>query len=275
MECKLKNISLFYEIEGSGQPVLMLHGFYPDHRLMSGCMEPVFKHRNGYKRIYLDLPGMGKSKGEDWITTSDQMLAVILEFIETVVPAENFLLAGESYGGYLARGVLHKMRNRIDGLLLLCPAIIANWKKRNLPRHVVLKRDETALKMFGTKDAADFTAMAVVQDERNAQRYKEEILFGLKLADDRFLTNLQNNGYEFSFDIEAVAEQFTRPVLILTGRQDATAGYKDAWNILDSYPRATFAVLDRAGHNLQIEQETVFTVLVSEWLDRVEDLTIF
>jgi hypothetical protein len=30
-------------------------------------------------------------------------------------------------------------------------------------------------------------------------------------------------------------------------------------------------VLDRAGHNLQIEQSRLFTALVHEWLDRVEE----
>jgi hypothetical protein len=48
-------------------------------------------------------------------------------------------------------------------------------------------------------------------------------------------------------------------------------GYRDAWTILERYPRATFAVLDRAGHNLAIEQERLFAALVGEWLDRVEE----
>jgi pimeloyl-ACP methyl ester carboxylesterase len=48
-------------------------------------------------------------------------------------------------------------------------------------------------------------------------------------------------------------------------------GYRDAWEILENYPRSTFAVLDRAGHNLQIEQETLFNALVNGWLDRVEE----
>ncbi len=55
------------------------------------------------------------------------------------------------------------------------------------------------------------------------------------------------------------------------GRQDHWLGYKDAWKILENYPRATFAVLDRAGHCLQMEQEKLFNQLVSEWLDRVEE----
>jgi hypothetical protein len=33
----------------------------------------------------------------------------------------------------------------------------------------------------------------------------------------------------------------------------------------------TFAVLDKAGHDLQIEQEKLFNALVNEWLDRVEE----
>jgi pimeloyl-ACP methyl ester carboxylesterase len=37
------------------------------------------------------------------------------------------------------------------------------------------------------------------------------------------------------------------------------------------YPRGSYVVLDRAGHNLQIEQPIVFNALVNEWLDRVEE----
>lgn len=33
-----------------------------DHRLMSGCMEPIFTKREGWRRIYIDLPGMGVTK---------------------------------------------------------------------------------------------------------------------------------------------------------------------------------------------------------------------
>jgi pimeloyl-ACP methyl ester carboxylesterase len=39
---------------------------------------------------------------------------------------------------------------------------------------------------------------------------------------------------------------------------------------MDAYPRATVAVLDRAGHTLPWEQPEVLKALVAEWLDRVE-----
>ena len=50
---------LNYEIMGEGQPVLLIHGLACDMNLMKGCMEPVFSNVEGYKRIYIDLPGMG------------------------------------------------------------------------------------------------------------------------------------------------------------------------------------------------------------------------
>lgn len=274
MECKMENISINYEIIGTGKPVIMLHGYHVDHRLMSGCMEPVFNNEDEYKRIYIDLPGMGKTKGEHWIVNSDAMLDIVIDFIEKIIPDENFLLAGESYGGYLARGIVHKIANRVDGLLLLCPSIIMDFKKRNIPSHVILKRDDELLSQLEPSEAEGFTSIHVVQTKKTWERYRDEILPGLKEADNSFLLNIQENGYGFSFDVNGLNEKFNKPTLMLLGRQDSSVGYKDAWSILDNYPRATFAVLDRAGHNLQIEQEELFNSLVKEWLARVNEVSI-
>ncbi|MEA0562741.1 alpha/beta fold hydrolase [Lysinibacillus irui] len=59
--CQIKKANIYYEVIGTGTPIIMLHGFSPDHRLMKGCMEPIFDGREGWKRIYLDLPGMGRT----------------------------------------------------------------------------------------------------------------------------------------------------------------------------------------------------------------------
>lgn len=271
MKCKIRNLEINYEIYGEGKPIIMLHGYYPDHRLMTGCFEPIFQERSEYRRIYIDLPGMGKTNGEEWIKNSDIMLDIVTDFINSIIPNEKFLLAGESYGGYLARGIICKMGDKVDGLLLLCPCIIANAEKRNNPPHIVLKKDDYLLQQLDPMDAEDFTSIAVVQTEEIWNRYKDEILSGVKIADDKFLSNLKKNGYEFSFDVDKIEQKYEKPTLMLLGRQDSSVGYKDAWSILDNYPRATFCVLDRAGHNLQIEQEELFKTLVNEWLVRINE----
>ena len=59
--------------------------------------------------------------------------------------------------------------------------------------------------------------------------------------------------YGFSFDLAEAEKGFEEPTLIIAARQDMVVGYRDAWTILDSYPRATFAVLDRADHGWPLE----------------------
>lgn len=271
MECQLKNISVHYEMYGEGHALLSLHGFSPDHRLMRGCLEPIFDHRSRWQRIYPDLPGMGKTPGKEWIANSDQMLDIVLDFIDQVIPGQHFALAGESYGGYLARGIIYRRPALVDGLLFICPLIVPEHAKRSVPPHVVLVKDPALLSSLEPSEREEFESFAVVQSQSIWERTRDEVIAGVSIADEDFLTRLQTHGYPFSFDVDAASAPFEKPTLILVGRQDGIVGYRDAWEILENYPRGTFAVLDRAGHNLQIEQETLFNALVNEWLDRVEE----
>jgi hypothetical protein len=45
--------------------------------------------------------------------------------------------------------------------------------------------------------------------------------------------------YGLSFDLAEAEKSFEEPTLIIAARQDMTVGYRDAWEILESYPRAT------------------------------------
>lgn len=273
MKCQLERCTVHYETRGEGKPIILLHGGGPDRRSMIGCMEPILKRRKGWQRIYPDLPGMGRTPAEEWITSSDQMLEIVSGFINAVVPNQHFLLAGDSYGGYLARGIIQRMAGKIDGLLLICPVITANRAKRVLPRHVTLVKKGSWPSDLYPEETKMFESFAVVQTPRIFERTRKEILSGLKIADMEFLDRVESHGYPFTFDVDTPSVIFGKPTLILVGRQDSMVGYHDSWKILENYPRATLAVLDRAGHNLQIEQERVFNTLVGEWLDRVEEST--
>jgi pimeloyl-ACP methyl ester carboxylesterase len=269
LECELKRIKIYYEIYGEGYPVLMIHGFTPDHRIMKGCMEPIFKDKPNYKRIYFDLPGMGNTKGVDWIKNSDQILEIVLEFIDKIIPDQNFIIASESYGCYLARGLIYKKMKFIDGVLFLCPLIIPQPTRRNLPEHIAVREDKELLSSLSSQDREEFRNIAVIQNQRIWKRFKEEVLEGLRIADEAFLNEIFEKGYPFSFDIDELIKQFDKPTLFLLGRQDFAVGYRDAWKIIEEYPRATFAILDEAGHLLEIEKENLFNCLVIEWLERI------
>lgn len=269
MECTVQNVKIYYETYGEGIPVLMIHGWSPDHRLMKGCMEPVFKTMDKqWKRIYFDLPGMGKTKGEPWITSSDQMLDLVLEFIDAIIPNQAFVLAGESYGGYLARGIINKRASAVDGLLLICPLAEQETVKENGGKFQVLEKDSHLLSSLTEEDRNYFEGEGInsLQNKRVWARFKEEVIPGLKIADYKFLKNLSG---KFSFNVDVLENPYMKPTLMLTGRQDSIVGYRGLWQIIDMYPRASFILLDCAGHNLQIEQENLFTETVKEWLNRV------
>ena len=270
MLCTVSDLPVHYEAYGSGRPIVLLHGYYPDHRLMTGCMEPVFAGRPGWLRLYADLPGMGQTPARAWIDGADKMLEVVLGFIDQVLPGRSFALAGESYGGYLARGIVRQRPERVTGLFLLCPLIVPDTGRRQLPPQATLVADPALMASLSPKDAAEFDDVAVVQTAAHWARFRDEVLPGLRLADRLFLERLRANAYGFPFDVDALPQPFERPSLILTGRQDTSVGYRDAWELIEQYPRATLAVLDRAGHDLQIEQAGVFDALVGEWLDRME-----
>ncbi|OGX61623.1 MAG: 2-hydroxy-6-oxo-6-phenylhexa-2,4-dienoate hydrolase [Paenibacillus sp. RIFOXYA1_FULL_44_5] len=270
MECKLASITVHYEVKGSGIPVLMIHGFGCDHRLMTGSLEPIFAVRPGYQRIYIDLPGMGLTKGEEWIQSSDDMLSVVEQFIDEVLPDQHFVLAGESYGGYLSRALVSRRPEQIEGLLLIAPS--AGKARRKVTPFTIIYKDEAFLEQLQHRSMREFTEMQVIQDAYNWERFHAEILCGVEIADTAFLERISPK-YDLTDDTYVYAETYEKPVLILSGRQDHVVGYQNQWKFAQQYPRATFAVLDRAGHNLQIEQNNLFHALVSEWLDRVEEST--
>jgi pimeloyl-ACP methyl ester carboxylesterase len=272
MKCKLENTTIYYKSKGKGRPLIMIHGFTLDHRMMLGCMEPVFSKRSGWQRIYFDLPGMGKTPGADSITNSDQMLEVVLEFVDAIVPNQQIVVAGESYGGYLSRGIIYRRPQSVVGQLLICPLIVAQDKLRRVPTQVKLVEDPKLISSLDPYEAEFLQSFNTVVSPRIWARTRDEILSGHKIVDSKFTDRLRGEKYyPFSFDVDELADAFKGPTLVLLGRQDWFVGYRDALKLLELYPRGTFAILDRAAHNLQIEQEQLFNALVGEWLDRVEE----
>ncbi len=272
MISEMGDLHMYYETRGEGNPVLAIHGFGIDHHVMTSCLEPIFTNRAGSKRIYVDLPGMGRTRAPRWLNDADQMLDVIIEFCENAIPDDQFLVAGESYGGYLARGLVRSIPERIKGVLLICPVVIADRNRRDLPPRRVFVRDESFLATIASNDQKQlFERVLVVQDQQRWDRFTQDIIPGMNAKDEAFLKRFENHGYSFSFEADQLPHPFDRPSLILVGRQDASVGYRDSLKLASDYSRGTVAILDRAGHGLEVEQETVFNCLVSEWLDRVEE----
>lgn len=272
MFCTVNNCEIYYEEIGEGIPVIMLHGFPLDHQMMKGCMEPIFKNRPGWRRIYFDLPGMGLSKASEKISNSNDMVQFILDFIERIVGDENFVLVGESFGGVMARAIIYHYPEKVVGMFIFCPVGKLGVTPDNLPAREIFSTDEEFLSSLKKENKEFLQSIAVVQNYYTWRRIKNETLSGYNKRDKDFTKRFQQrDSYSLTYDLDMLQKPFLKPSLILTGRQDHCVGYKDSWNFYDNFPRATFAVLDKAGHGIQYEQVVLFNTLVDEWLDRVED----
>jgi pimeloyl-ACP methyl ester carboxylesterase/putative sterol carrier protein len=265
MECKVRDINMQYDEAGAGRPLLVLDGWgYSGHITMVGS-EPVFEGRAGWRRLYPELPGHGKTPLPDWLRSPEDMLDVLLEFMEAVAPGERFAVTGASWGAYMALGLVHQRPNQLDGVMLDIPGL--GRLRGDVPTRQVIRRDpEFAATLQPGEEWMGY--ILVAQTRAMVEKLRALMPYWTPL-DPEFTPRLQ--GKSFSFEAHVLSEPFPAPTLFVTGRQDHLAGYKDAWSILDSFPRGTFAVLDRAGHLLDLEQPVLQKALINEWLDRVEE----
>lgn len=81
---KVNGTHLYYEVAGTGRPVILNHGVPSDARAWDDQFE-VFAER--YQVVRYDMCGFGKSAQpiEDFSTTED--LKALLEYLEMGVPA--------------------------------------------------------------------------------------------------------------------------------------------------------------------------------------------
>jgi pimeloyl-ACP methyl ester carboxylesterase len=266
----VNGIPVHYARHGGGTPVLALHGSGVDHRELLGALEPLFAGRPGYRRIYPDLPAMGRTPAPERIDGNDAVLELLGGLVDAVIGEEPFLVVGHSYGGYLARALANRRPRQVAGLALLC-SIGGQGGGDERPEHVVLHAadDLDPDGALGPELAGEFRGYLVVQTPETLRRIQETVAPGAALVDRAALGRIFAH-----WELRTPPEQgapYPRPTLIVAGRQDATVGYAGSWRLLEHYPRATFAVLDRAGHALPHEQPGLLAALLAEWLDRVAE----
>ncbi|PFG33922.1 alpha/beta fold hydrolase [Sanguibacter antarcticus] len=251
---------------GAGTPLVMIHGFGVDHRILTS-LDPALGALGGWRRVYLDLPGTAGTPIGDVASTSDIADAVEHE-IDKLLGDEPFAILGNSFGAMVARKVAHDLRPQVLGLATLAGVFVAQQRLRTLPSRTVLHEDPVAVRGAGAA-ALDYVEVAVEQHPEGVRTFLEHVHPGLTSVDRSALARIEQ---QYAFDVEpedASPEPFMMPVLIVTARQDHVVGFEDASNRLEHYPRATFVILDAAGHNVHLDRPVVVEALIVDWLQRV------
>jgi pimeloyl-ACP methyl ester carboxylesterase len=255
VEVLVGDVLVHYVAHGAGRPVIVLHGAGVDHREVEACFEPVFAAVDGLRRIYPDLPGMGRTPAPESIRSADDVLDTLLTFADQVASGSPYSLVGHSAGGYFARGMAAKRPSRVAALALVCPLLP---KVHDVPDHDPV---------VGSPDLGDdaFRSYFIVQTRQMLERYQRYVAPAAALVDHAALERIVEH-WELSQDAE---QPYQGPTLIVAGRRDSTVGFAAATELVTDYPRASLAVVDDAGHALPHERPGLLRALLTDWIARV------
>lgn len=261
---------------GEGLPVLIVHGWELDGKSEELDFEPIFNRVAGFRRIYVDLPGMGKSPANG-VRNLDDIYVRLQQFIDMRMGESSFLLVGSSCGGCLARALAQTYVEQVDGLLLRVPLVEPRDSLRDLDPFKPLVRNEKVMAELSSEDKA-LLGNVLVQTpayiEKLKPKYKEAYQRASLAADQEALKPIREDPQRYSLSLELDSKQQPKllvPTLIISGRQDDVVGHRDSLRLLELYPRSTFAVLDRSRHDLPVDDNGVFETLVRDWLMRVKE----
>jgi pimeloyl-ACP methyl ester carboxylesterase len=261
-------VVLSTRVLGEGRPIVLLPWFSLDSAVMATAFEPVFAAGSGWRRIYLDLPGTGGSRPV--APTSDAVLDAVADTVETIVGAEPYVLAGCSYGGYLAAGLTRRAPEQVAGLLLVCSGVRIRPEQRNLAGAGASTPQQGWLDLVPAELHGHFEHAVGLQTQDVGRRMTEAFAVN-GATDDEYLTALRATGYPLSDEDSDVSSStpFGGNVMMLTGRQDRVAGYRDQLDALARYSRGDYVLMNDAGHYLPIEAPERFTACTRDWLARL------
>jgi pimeloyl-ACP methyl ester carboxylesterase len=245
MEIRVGDLVVHYVEHGTGRPVLVLHGAGVDHREVEACFEPMLDGVAGLRRIYPDLPGMGRTTAPETLDRADDVLEPLFNFADHVIGGTAHLLIGHSAGAYYAQAMAARRPTQVAGLALVCPFLPG---LRDVPRHRAVA---------GSGEIGDdvFRNYFVIQTPEMLERYERYVAPAAALVDHAALERIGARWALTPHDTQTYAG----PTVVVAGR-------------LDHYPRASLAVVDDAGHALPHEQPELLRALLAEWLTRVERL---
>lgn len=229
---------------GQGPKILFVHGWRLDSTTEMVDYETHDLDLSAWQRIYLDLPGMGRSAVNPTLYDLGDYAYWLNHAIQALAQGEPIALAGSSTGAALLLRALELGDIDPLGILLRAPRVTAEPEHRAVTHAPLTMRAEQERK---SKVEAVWQPAAT-----RRHPWVQEI----RDSPDRYA-------------LPAPSLKLDAPALILTGRQDSRVGYAEALQLVEHFPRCTYGVLDESEHEFPYQTgRPLFTALVSDWLRR-------
>lgn len=104
----MKKHNIYYELQGEGEKIVILHGWGCNHE----HMQPVVQHlADQYEVMNINLPGSGESK---W--SGQKSIDEIADSLIDVIP-DNAIYLGWSFGGSIAASIAARYREKVKRII--------------------------------------------------------------------------------------------------------------------------------------------------------------
>jgi len=252
---------LAYSDEGTGRPVVLLHGF-PLSRAM--WHEQISGIGSSYRVIAPDLRGHGDSPAPDGVYTMDEMADDVVESLDELNIAEPTVLGGLSMGGYVAFSIMARYPERVRALILMDTRASADTpevaRDREASAKAVLDADSAhpvvakmLPRLFGKATLEEHPERVEplrALMEQSPPRGVAGALRGMALRPDR----------------RPMLAQISVPTLVLVGEEDVITPPDEVKVLAGAIPNARLVVIPKAGHLAPYENPVAANRAILEFI---------
>jgi len=252
---------IYYEVEGAGEPLLLLHAGVADSRMWEKQV-PAFAVR--YRVIRCDLRGFGRSEVPPGTFAYHDDVAGLLDFLDV----ERAHLLGSSFGSQVALDMALVYPRRVQSLILCAPSIGGEAPSQRIRRF--WEQEESALEE-GDLDAAVELNLRLWVD--GPQRTPEDVEPAIR----RLVRAMQLKAFQKEVPDGVVLQRLSppaiqrlgavqAPALILVGQLDLEEKRVLARHLEREIAGATAVVVDGAAHMVNMERPWTFNRHVLDFL---------
>ena len=253
---KIDGAQYAYRTGGSGEPVLLLHGFpFTSESFWPQLDAPP----PGVKVICPDHRGFGGSDLRPGITTMEAMASDALKLLDAL-GLQQAIVGGVSMGGYVAMALARLDPSRVKALVLAdthpFPDDAAGKEKR-----------ETVAKDVEKNGMAGYASQALNNLlAKEAKPYVRARMETIMKSVNPAATAAAARGMAAREDSRDILQRFTGPALIVVGELDAIAPPEKARAMQGVMPKAKLVVIPGAGHLANVEAPQEFNAALGEFV---------
>jgi pimeloyl-ACP methyl ester carboxylesterase len=257
---------MFVRDEGTGRPLVLVHGFPLDQTMWAG-QQPLSRE---VRLLTPDLCGFGQSAAPSQSTITMRQFADDLgAMLDQLSIADPIVLGGLSMGGYVAWQFWQQHRSRLSlSGLILCdtraaadPAEVAAGR-RQLAERVV--REGVA----GTVEEMlpRLLAPATLQSAPPFVDQIRRVMVGTSV--DAYAA--AQRGMAERPDMSALLPEIDLPTLVICGQYDALTPPAEMRAMARALPRALYREIPAAGHLAPCEQPRLVNSAIQEFLRNLD-----